>query len=459
MGLTQITTGGVDENINIDSNTLKVDGTNNRVGIGTSSPVRDLQLGDNTSASEIISLQTTTSGKGSIYFGDNSATSSEYAGMLRYDHADNSMQFRTSSTERLRINSSGNVGIGTTSPQSLLSVKVSASRQLDVIKDSGDDHLVLKSTAPDASYNLRAIELSGERVAFSTGASSGTSYSERMRIDSSGNVGIGQTSAAANLHVKSGANDGNAVLRVEGSTNNNLDFSFNSTGADINVTASDPLLFSIAGTERMRVDNFGRVGIGTSNFATNSGVGIKLNYATSTPSVDLVCDTGANNTFLHLYNINATNNGYRFYVLANGGIRNFSANNSNLCDEREKKNIVALDNKWDSVKAWDLKKFHYNDNSDTDDKLYGVIAQQVEEHCPEVITDWLKQKAEDAVLDEDGNVVTPAVPEILRKGVKEQQMMWMAIKALQEAQTRIETLETQNASLEARLTALEGGAS
>jgi hypothetical protein len=37
-------------------------------------------------------------------------------------------------------------------------------------------------------------------------------------------------------------------------------------------------------------------------------------------------------------------------------------------------------------------------------------------------------------------------------GVKEQQMMWMAIKALQEAQTRIETLET-------RLTALEGGAS
>ena len=38
MGLTQITTGGVDDNINIDSNTLKVDGSNNRVGIGTASP-------------------------------------------------------------------------------------------------------------------------------------------------------------------------------------------------------------------------------------------------------------------------------------------------------------------------------------------------------------------------------------------------------------------------------------
>lgn len=84
------------------------------------------------------------------------------------------------------IDSSGDVGVGTSSPQSLLSVKVSASRQLDVIKDSGDDHLVLKSTAPDASYNLRSIELAGTDVSFSTGASSGTAYTERMKIDSNG---------------------------------------------------------------------------------------------------------------------------------------------------------------------------------------------------------------------------------------------------------------------------------
>jgi hypothetical protein len=45
--------------------------------------------------------------------------------------------------------------------------------------------------------------------------------------------------------------------------------------------------------------------------------------------------------------------------------------------------------------------------------------------------------------------VTPAVEEILRKGVKEQQMMWMAIKALQEAMVKIETLETKVAALEA----------
>jgi hypothetical protein len=145
----------------------------------------------------------------------------------------------------------------------------------------------------------------------------------------------------------------------------------------------------------------------------------------------------------------------RYYVRSNGGIVNYQSNDANLCDEREKKNIVNLDSKWDKVKSWELKKFHYNEDADTDNLRYGVIAQQVEEHCPEVLVDWEKRKAEDAVLDEDGNVVTPAQEQVIRKGVKEQQMMWMAIKALQEAQARIETLETQNADLLARVTALE----
>jgi hypothetical protein len=72
------------------------------------------------------------------------------------------------------------------------------------------------------------------------------------------------------------------------------------------------------------------------------------------------------------------------------------------------------------------------------------------------LTDWEKQASAEAELDEYGNVITPAKEQILRKGVKEQQMMWMAIKALQEAQARIETLETQNADLLVRITALEG---
>ena len=145
----------------------------------------------------------------------------------------------------------------------------------------------------------------------------------------------------------------------------------------------------------------------------------------------------------------ADNSALRFHVKSNGGVDNYQGNDVNLCDEREKKNIVTLDTKWDKVKSWELKKFHYNEDEDTDNLRYGVIAQQVETVCPEVLSVWLKQKAEDAVLDEDGNVVTPAKEEISRKGVKEQQMMWMAIKALQEAMAKIETLEAKVSALEA----------
>ena len=70
------------------------------------------------------------------------------------------------------------------------------------------------------------------------------------------------------------------------------------------------------------------------------------------------------------------------------------------------------------------------DDDDAEHKKYGVIAQEVEIHNPEVIGEFN--------IDDENT----------RMAVKEQQMMWMAIKALQEAQTRIETLETRLETLE-----------
>jgi hypothetical protein len=127
------------------------------------------------------------------------------------------------------------LGVGTTSPQSDLSVKVSASRQLDVIKDSGDDHLVLKSSAPDASYNMRSIELAGEKVAFSTGASSGTSYTERMRINSSDNLLINRQSDLDVSHIAiSQASNKNAISIQSENTNSFMALQlYNSSGSRV----------------------------------------------------------------------------------------------------------------------------------------------------------------------------------------------------------------------------------
>jgi hypothetical protein len=110
-GITNLTMSG---NLTVDTNTLVVDSSNNRVGINTTGSVRDLQIGDNTRSASILSLQTNSTGNGSIYFGDNTTTNAEYAGMIRYSHSDNAMLFWTSSTERMRIDSSGNLLVGKT---------------------------------------------------------------------------------------------------------------------------------------------------------------------------------------------------------------------------------------------------------------------------------------------------------------------------------------------------------
>ena len=121
---------------------------------------------------------------------------------------------------------------------------------------------------------------------------------------------------------------------------------------------------------------------------------------------------------------------FKWRVNANGGVYNFQSNNVNLSDQREKKNIEALGAQWNAVKAWSVKEFHYNEDEDSDAKKVGVIAQDVETNHPNLVTDF--------ELSEDKT----------RKAVKEQQLMWLAIKALQEAQARIETLETKVAALE-----------
>jgi hypothetical protein len=121
----------------------------------------------------------------------------------------------------------------------------------------------------------------------------------------------------------------------------------------------------------------------------------------------------------------------RLTLRSNGGLANYSANNFNLSDRNAKKDISPAADTWDCIKEWEIVNYRYKDQSDDADLNLGVIAQQVAESCPEVITVF--QEAKEATED------APAQEE--RLGVREQQMYWMAIKALQEAQVRIEQLE------------------
>ena len=127
-------------NLGVNANNLNIDLANNRVGIGVSSPGRLLTLSG--SASPYLSLvSNTTGGSPSIFFGD---TADDNEGRITYSNASDYMALFTAATERIRINSSGNVGIGVSSPASKLEVDGG-----DIEIDDSASGLILRS--PDGT--------------------------------------------------------------------------------------------------------------------------------------------------------------------------------------------------------------------------------------------------------------------------------------------------------------------
>jgi len=292
------------------------DASTENLGIGTTGAVtKKLELVSDTSetAQLIVSSDTGTS---ALYFG---STSDTIKGGIRLDNSDNSLQLTGyNNTERLRIDSSGKVGINVSSPSRRFEVNSGGEQVTSVFSSNSTTaaRLSLKdaNTTGDSTVNIGAA---GDDFVVYAGAS------QRLRVDSSGNVGIGTASPAEILHVSDTSTAGAVGLRAENSeghvnfTTNGGGFQFetgasgvvsvidssgnvgigtasptfklevegtgdlvkfaganaqltidNSTTNEINIDAAganDKLVFSTVGSERLRIDSSGNVGIGTSS--------------------------------------------------------------------------------------------------------------------------------------------------------------------------------------------------
>ena len=411
--------------------------------------------------------------------------------------------FLTNNSERMRIDSSGNVGIGTTSVPYKFTVRNSGAEGLEVGPGYSSGFVLLQA------YNraLTAYAVLDASASYFRWLVSGT---EKMRIDSSGNLGIGTSSPSQKLTVQgaqltipaAGWSSGQVAYNYLGDTNggiratnggnvgvfayNGFDVTVNgvtpvtamtvtsganvgigtaspstklevagniriASGGDLNISSAtggndstlyndaQDLFFSVNGATRMYVNSSGDVGIGTTGNASRLDV---RKAAGATAIVSSYNQSTTGNVYGYYSDLQSTGNstssyhyagvtqGVNVWYLYGNGTSSWSS------DQRLKKNIETTRDGYleDLCK---LRVVKYNWHTDAEDKPreLGLIAQEVEEVFPGLV--------EDALHTLDG---TKTKYKVLKGSV----LPFMLLKALQEANTKIDELTARVAQLEGK---------
>ena len=166
-----------------------------RLGIGTSSPTAALHIASSGGTVSLVEASSGYNARVRIQSGNANESFLEFAdtddsdvGEIVYSHANNSMRFNTNATERMRIDSSGNVGIGESNPDAKLHIRDAT--------DGGSS-----STTSAIQFSRRSGGANDAAIKMQHDGSDGVSNlqfhfgtSEAMRIDSSGNLLVGHTS-------------------------------------------------------------------------------------------------------------------------------------------------------------------------------------------------------------------------------------------------------------------------
>jgi len=232
---------------------------NGNVGIGTTSPATKLHVGTGSGATVDTAYQIVADGSaisgiqilsgatqsGRLVFGD---SGNNDIGIIKYDHSNNSLQTIVNAAERMRITNDGNVGIGTTSPNSGMKLEVVGNIRTNVSNGKG---FAITGTTGVTSGLVRSD---------GTGVALRTSDTDRVTVDLNGKVGIGTTSPAndvSGLHIAVASSTDQLYLERTGS----------GTGRYYLGAASNSFLIvdDAQSAERMRIDSSGNVGIGTTS--------------------------------------------------------------------------------------------------------------------------------------------------------------------------------------------------
>jgi len=235
--------------------------------------------------------------------------------------AADTIAFTEGGAESMRITSAGNVGIGTTSPSDfgagfrMLAVSGSSTGILQTINSTDSVTTEMESESSRGAIGTRT----NHPLVFKT------NQTERARIDSSGNLGIGTSSPGAKLHLKQSGANVNGIY-IEGSANDSQVRIFNNgTVSGISSTYGStgsylPLTFLTSDVERARIDSSGNLGVGVTSITGGYKAQINGNLLLGTAANPLLVGT----TSLNFLGDNTSSSGVRLDSSGNVGINNTS---------------------------------------------------------------------------------------------------------------------------------------
>ena len=499
-----------------------------------------------------MTIRSGSSNSGNIFFSDATSGAGEYAGVIQYGHSGNYMRFSTSGTERMRIDSSGNVTIGNPAYGANLG-------QLRIISDAsstdatlslfGHNNIASGANFAKIQFAMQTGGTGGQTVAQIAGEAEGTSenaahlvfstasggtLAERLRITSSGLHQFKGELETVNATMVMRFRDASAAFKAGiQAVNSNGQMVASSAAGDFAIRSQSNMLFATGGnTERMRIESSGNVGIGISNPVLPSGWGrvLHLHSATANGSAIRISDvaSGSGDDGLKIGNyaqnsyLNNTDSGFmRFDTNGAEGMRLDSSRNflvgrttstglndaghvfgedgyvyhtrtgnimwlntlsssavaitfgasgttkgnivintssvsyNTTSDYRLKENV---DYDWDATsRLKQLKPARFNFIADADTTVDGFLAHEAQAIVPEAVTgtkDAMRDEeyevtaAVEEVTDEDGNVTTEAADAVMgtrsvpdMQGIDQSKLVPLLVKTIQELEARITALE------------------
>jgi hypothetical protein len=349
----------------------------------------------------------------------------------------------TGGSERARVDSSGNLGLGVT-PNTWRTndkaIQIGGSTDYANIvgtgagitfgnnfyRDSGGFKYKNSYAAGRFDFDYTAGGGFTWNIAASGTAGNAITFTQAMTLDASGNLGVGTTSPTYPITIERASQSTLEIKSASTTGESRIYFSDTTTaiGAIEYQHNGDYMRFYTNNAERARIDSSGNLLVNTTSTAANAGVGIRLIGAGGLIQGTQAGSTNST-TNLDLYSTGA--GAYRFYVGMAGTVFATNTTISAISDIRFKENVRDLNVGLSEVMALKPRLYDWKEGKGADIKnARGFIAQEFEEVFPDLIDEWKEAPPEG---EEPYKSVRADLIPVLVKAIQEQQAIITALTA------------------------------